>query len=51
LSGIEHTIKEAVKIAKEAHPNFNPENIIGIGVDTTGAVHYRLMKKELSLFR
>jgi len=37
LSGSEYTIKEAIRIAKETNPNFNPKDIIGIGVDTTGS--------------
>ena len=37
LLGIEVTIKEAVKKAKSADKNFSAENIIGIGVDTTGS--------------
>lgn len=37
LSGSEYTIKEAIKIAKETNPNFNPKDMIGIGVDTTGS--------------
>ncbi|MFA5658731.1 MAG: ribulokinase [Oscillospiraceae bacterium] len=35
--GIEVTIKEAVKKAKQNDPDFNCENIIGIAVDTTGS--------------
>jgi len=30
-------IKEAIAKAKEARPDFNPHDIIGIGVDTTGS--------------
>lgn len=37
LIGIEVTIKEAIKKAKEVDKNFNIENVIGIGVDTTGS--------------
>jgi L-ribulokinase len=37
LLGIEVTITEAVKKAKLADSNFNPEKVIGIGVDTTGS--------------
>jgi L-ribulokinase len=37
LAGIEITIREAVKYAKEQDTNFDPKNIIGIGVDTTGS--------------
>lgn len=37
LQGIEVTIKEAIVKAKVADKDFNPMNIIGIGVDTTGS--------------
>ena len=37
LLGIELTIKEAIKKAELADKNFSTENIIGIGVDTTGS--------------
>lgn len=37
LIGIEVTITEAIKKAKAIDQNFNPENVIGIGVDTTGS--------------
>jgi L-ribulokinase len=37
LDGIEATISEAIRLAREAKPGFSPEAIIGIGVDTTGS--------------
>ena len=37
LAGAEKTIKKAVAIAKRAVRGFKPEDIIGIGVDTTGS--------------
>lgn len=37
IEGIEVTIKEAVKKAENSYPEFAAENIIGIGVDTTGS--------------
>jgi L-ribulokinase len=37
IKGIEVTIKGAIKTAKEQNSSFNPQNIIGIGVDTTGS--------------
>lgn len=37
IQGIEITIKEGIKIASENEPDFSPENIIGIGIDTTGS--------------
>jgi L-ribulokinase len=37
LKGIEITIKESLRKAKEVEPAFSPDDIIGIGVDTTGS--------------
>jgi len=37
IEGIEITIIEAIKSAKENEKSFDPKNIIGIGVDTTGS--------------
>ncbi|MEO0294179.1 MAG: ribulokinase [candidate division WOR-3 bacterium] len=37
LKGIKETITGAISKAKENFPDFTPENIIGIGVDTTGS--------------
>ncbi len=37
LLGIEATIKDAIKNAKDIDSKFNPLDIIGIGVDTTGS--------------
>ncbi|MEJ2054355.1 MAG: ribulokinase [Calditrichaceae bacterium] len=37
IAGIEITIKEALKKAKKSESGFSAENIIGIGVDTTGS--------------
>jgi len=37
LLGIENTIKESIKKAKQTNPLFNVKDIIGIGVDTTGS--------------
>ncbi len=37
LLGIEVTVKEAMRKAKTNSNDFSPENIIGIGVDTTGS--------------
>ena len=37
LIGIEVTIKEALKEAQRKNPDFVPEDVIGIGVDTTGS--------------
>ncbi len=37
LLGIETTINEAIRKAKETGPYFSPNDIIGIGIDTTGS--------------
>jgi len=37
LNGIESTVKECIKQAKKADRNFQPDKIIGIGIDTTGS--------------
>ncbi len=37
IKGFEVTIKEAIKLAKKAYKNFDANQIIGIGVDTTGS--------------
>ena len=37
LEGLESTILEAVKLAKQADSSFDPAKVIGIGVDTTGS--------------
>ena len=37
VEGAEQTIKKALAIAKKTVPGFKPEQVIGIGVDTTGS--------------
>jgi len=37
LTGIEVTVREAVKKARRVSPDFSPDDVIGIGVDTTGS--------------
>lgn len=37
LTGAEKTIKAALQAARKAVPGFRPEQVIGIGVDTTGS--------------
>ena len=37
IFGIEETVKGALRKAKDADPDFRPEGVIGIGVDTTGS--------------
>src|SRR5512146_857742 len=37
LKGAEATIAGAIAAARQAEPSFNPRDIVGIGVDTTGS--------------
>ncbi len=37
LKGLEVTIKQALKLAAKADKRFSPDQIVGIGVDTTGS--------------
>jgi len=37
LEGLQSTVVEALKQAAEADPDFSPDKVIGIGVDTTGS--------------
>jgi L-ribulokinase len=37
LKGLEESVKEAISGAKKSSPDFDPKQIIGIGVDTTGS--------------
>ena len=37
ISGLEFIIKESLKGAERDFPDFDSDNIIGIGVDTTGS--------------
>jgi len=37
IQGIESVIGGAIRKAKSAIPDFNPEDVIGIGIDTTGS--------------
>jgi L-ribulokinase len=37
LKGLEESVAEAMQDAKRNHSEFNPQQIIGIGVDTTGS--------------
>jgi L-ribulokinase len=37
IEGIEVTIREAIKTARNLDPSFDPLDVIGIGVDTTGS--------------
>ncbi len=37
LQGFETAVREAVSMARDAEPGFDPSQIVGIGVDTTGS--------------
>ena len=37
LDGIASTVTEAISKAREKNPSFDPETVVGIGVDTTGS--------------
>ena len=37
LVGIEHTVRRVLAETHEAHPEFSPLDVVGIGVDTTGS--------------
>jgi|TARA_B100002003_G_scaffold93795_2_gene87462 L-ribulokinase len=37
LDGIASTVTEAISKARENNPSFDPETVVGIGVDTTGS--------------
>jgi L-ribulokinase len=49
LSGIEVSINEAIKTAKNIFPGFNSPDVIGIGVDTTGSSPMPVDEKGLPL--
>ncbi len=38
LQGFETAVREAVSMARDAEPGFDPSQIVGIGVDTTGSI-------------
>lgn len=37
LAALEVSVRDAIRKARDRHPEFNPHHIIGIGVDTTGS--------------
>lgn len=49
LKGAEETIKAALAQAKENMPGFAPEQVVGIGVDTTGSTPLPVDEKGLPL--
>ncbi len=49
IEGIEVTIKEAIKKAKATDKEFSPDNVIGIGVDTTGSSPMPVDEKGMPL--
>ena len=49
LTGIEVTIKGAIKKVKESDPEFSTDDIIGIGVDTTGSSPMSVDKNNVPL--
>ena len=49
LKGIEVTVKAAITEAKDAVKNFEPDQIIGIGIDTTGSTPIPVDKDGMPL--
>ncbi len=49
IQGIEITIKEAIKKAKAVDPGFSAEDVVGIGVDTTGSSPMPVDEKGMPL--
>jgi len=47
--GIEVTVREAIKAAKEANSEFDVSDIVGIGVDTTGSTPIPVNKEGVPL--
>ena len=40
LDGLEAIVCGAIERAKEKDPTFDPSKVVGIGVDTTGRLHF-----------
>jgi len=49
ILGLETSVKNAIEQAKKADKNFNPEDVIGIGVDTTGSTPLPVDKEGTAL--
>ena len=50
LKGVEATVAEALAKAKDASVNFDPSQIVGIGVDTTGSTPLPVNKQGTPLY-
>ncbi|MCD6393461.1 MAG: ribulokinase [Planctomycetes bacterium] len=50
LKGVEATVREALAKAKDANADFDPSQIIGIGVDTTGSTPLPVDKQGTPLY-
>ncbi len=50
LKGVEATVREALAKAKDANTDFDPSQIVGIGVDTTGSTPLPVDKQGTPLY-
>ncbi len=50
LKGVEATVREALVKAKDANTDFDPSQIVGIGVDTTGSTPLPVDKEGTPLY-
>jgi L-ribulokinase len=49
LKGIEATVRKTLALARKAAPSFRPEQVIGLGVDTTGSTPIPVDKNGIPL--